>query len=401
MAQAGARVRGNDTGPWVLLTGEYPPKIGGVAAYTRLLARALAARGDRVEVWAPPFPGGPPPQDPGVAVHVLPDHLGPRSLALLDRALARRPRGRLLVQFVPHSLGMRAMNVPLCGWLATRGRPFWVMFHELAFPIRAGAPLRHNVLGAVNRMMLTLVARSAETSFVSTTKWHSLLRKVAPAAPAPVWLPVPSNLPEEVDASAVARARAALGISPDRIVVGSFGTYGAGVADLLKAIVPSLLANDDRRVALLLGKGSQEVAAGIPGAATKERVFATGARDAEELAACLACVDVAVQPYPDGVSTRRASSLASLALGVPVVTNAGHGTEALWRSERPVALAPEASAGALIEAAEAVLGSPGRGEELGSAGRDLYRRSFSWDCTLRTLVAHATETTANEDTRGR
>ncbi len=371
---------------WALLTGEYPPKIGGVASYTRNLAVALAASGDRVEVWAPPSPAGELARDAGVTVHTLPDHLGPRSLAVLDRALGRgRPDVRLLVQYVPHALGLRAMNVPLCVWLAARGRPFWAMFHELAFPILPGAPLRQNVLGVVNRAMVSLVARTADASFVSTSSWRPLLRRLAPSAPEAVWLPIPSSLPEQVDPSAVAKARAELGIAPGRVVIGSLGSYAQGAAEVLEVALPGLLAGDPRRVVLLLGKGSRELAGRIPGGANERRVIATGEQEVDRLAACLACADIVVQPYPDGVSTRRTTTMGSLALGVPVVTNKGRFTEAVWAREGAVALAEGASPAALVGTAEGVLAEDRRRRELGAAGRELYRRAFSVGCTVGTL----------------
>jgi hypothetical protein len=58
-------------GSWSILAGEYPPKVGGVAAYTRNVAVALAAAGDDVHVWSPSPSGARLVADPGVAVHTL------------------------------------------------------------------------------------------------------------------------------------------------------------------------------------------------------------------------------------------------------------------------------------------------------------------------------------------
>ena len=38
---------------WHIITGEYPPKRGGVSDYTYLLARALAEAGEDVHIWTP------------------------------------------------------------------------------------------------------------------------------------------------------------------------------------------------------------------------------------------------------------------------------------------------------------------------------------------------------------
>ena len=53
---------------WHLLTGEYPPKGGGIADYTAILARALADVGRQVHVWTPARVG--PSQEHRIAVHM-------------------------------------------------------------------------------------------------------------------------------------------------------------------------------------------------------------------------------------------------------------------------------------------------------------------------------------------
>src|SRR5258708_781423 len=91
---------------WHIITGEYAPAHGGVAEYSRSVARALAAAGTNVHVWAPPT-GGRLTGDPGVRLHELPDGYGPRGLGALARAMRREPTPRLvLVQYVPHAFGM-------------------------------------------------------------------------------------------------------------------------------------------------------------------------------------------------------------------------------------------------------------------------------------------------------
>jgi glycosyltransferase involved in cell wall biosynthesis len=372
-------------GSWIILTGEYPPQLGGVSAYTRNIAAALAAAGDRVDVWAP-APTAELAQDPGVTAHALPDHFGPRSLVLLERELARRPCAHLLVQYVPHAFGMRAMNLPFALWLAARRRPLWVMFHEVAAPIGRGVPLRHNFIGAIQHAMAAIVAARAERVFVSTVSWNYYLRRIAPRSKEPISLPIPSNVPSTVAAGEIERARARLGLLPTDVVVGSFGTYGMGVADLLTASLAPLLRQDRRRVALLVGRGGVELAArAFDGGAEKPRVVATGELDLPAVAAHLAACTAVLVPYPDGVSARRTSAMAALALGVPVITNDGHLTEPLWRASGAVALASSPTAEEIVAAAEGVLADPSQRAALGARGRELYRTTFSLERVVRTL----------------
>src|SRR3954466_9251737 len=102
--------------PIHLLTPEYPPMSGGVADYTRLVARGLSAAGDDVHVWC--AAGGRGGAAGRFTVH---PELGTFQRADLARAgklldTFSSPR-RLLVQWVPHGYGFRAMNVGFCLWL--------------------------------------------------------------------------------------------------------------------------------------------------------------------------------------------------------------------------------------------------------------------------------------------
>ena len=196
---------------WHLITGEYPPQCGGVSDHTLLVAQGLASAGDEVHVWAPRWPGT--LDTPGVTIHRLPDYFGPRGLWQLGTELRREQRPfRLLVQYVPHMYGYRNMNLLLCLWLRTccPVRP-WVLFHEVAYPIGRGHPVKHNLLGIVQRAMAALVAGAAERVFVTTPAWEPLLRRLAPQVPQCEWLPVPSNIPQQARPDAVAALRARAG----------------------------------------------------------------------------------------------------------------------------------------------------------------------------------------------
>jgi glycosyltransferase involved in cell wall biosynthesis len=115
------------------------------------------------------------------------------------------------------------------------------------------------------------------------------------------------------------------------------------------------------------------------------RVRVTGELSAQEVAANLAACSLVVQPYADGISGRRTSAMASLALGVPIVTNEGPQTEALWRSSRAVAIADPDTPEALTLAVETLLRDEAGRSALGSRGRELYEQEFSMARTVATL----------------
>lgn len=371
---------------WHILTGEYPPQEGGVADYTQLVARGLAAAGDAVDVWAP-VPAD--ARDPaGVVVHALPDHFGARSLSALTRGLrdGAEPH-RVLVQYVPHAFGWKGSNVPFCLWLRSRTRDaVWVMFHEVAFPIARHQRLAQNGLGVVTRGMAALVASAAERAFVSIPAWEPLVRKAAAPATPVEWMPVPSAIPVDADARAIAAVRERHGVG--RAVVGHFGTFGRLIQPLLAEILPRVVGETSAHV-LLIGRGSDAVAQafGDRHPSLRARVTAAGALDGRAVSHHVAACDLMLQPYPDGVSSRRTSVMVALSHGRPVVTTSGALTERLWHEAGGVTACPVGDAGAVVRACARLLAAP---SDLERAGRDasaLYDARFDVRHTIAMLRA--------------
>lgn len=370
---------------WHIITGEYPPQPGGVSDYTRLVAAALAEAGDEVSVWAPRWAEG-EAADAGVSVRRLPSHFGPRSLAILDRELARRP-GRILVQYVPHAFGMKAMNLPFCAWLySRRRRDIAVMFHEVNFPIRRGQPARHNALGLVTCAMAALAAKSAARIFVSTPAWESRLRPYLPRGCPINWLPAPNNIPVTNDRAALASARRHYA-GGDGLILGHFAAYGAETARAMMSFLPALMREHQRLSVLFAGSGSVEFRERLLSdeQGLAHRIHATGALPATQLSPVLGACDIAVQPFPDGVSGRRGSVMALLAHGVPLVTNRGFATEPIWAASGAVALAPEGDYAAMGPAAARLLADPALRADYSNKGKDLYALRFDLSNTIAAL----------------
>ncbi|WP_439625395.1 glycosyltransferase family 4 protein [Gemmata sp.] len=378
---------GGATQSWAILTGEYPPEPGGVSDYTRLVAEGLAAAGDAVTVYAPP--GDATPHHPGVTVVRLPDHFGPRGLLELDHAIARRPRpDRVLVQYVPHAFGWKAMNVPFVLWVALRARrlpPVWVMFHEVAFPF-SWRPARYALLGSLNNLMARLLAGAADRVLVSVPGWVPMLRRVCPKVRRPEWLPVPCNVGTVADPNDVVAVRSRYSPETEAQLIGHFGTYAPHVGDVLMRALTELLGRLSRARVLLMGRNSDRwrdaFASQVP--ALGDRIHATGELPPDRLPAHLRACDLLVQPYPDGVSSRRTSVMAGLANGVPVVTNLGPLSEWVW-AHGAVALAPACDPHALAELAAHLLAVEPARCSVGASGQVLYRDTFTLAHTITSM----------------
>ncbi len=382
---------------WIIFTGEYPPQPGGVGDYTRLVARTLAAAGNEVQVWAPPISGR-DEGDAGVAVHRLADHFGLRSLLVLSRALkGLTPKARILVQYVPQAFGWKGMNLPFCFWLWMQRRRCFiiVMFHEVATPWGDGFGLREmrrNVLAAITRVMAFFVAHSARRIFGSIPAWKKMLRPLIGKRTVE-WLPVPSNIPNEVDLIRVAKLRRELlNARSVQFLVGHFGTFGGHIADGLRIVLPRILAQQPAIAILLIGRGCEAFAQAFRARWPElgDRLIATGLLPAEAVSEHLSACDLLVQPYADGVSSRRTSVMAGLALGKPIVTTNGFLSEAVWKESGAVCLAN--SFEEMADQVGPLLANSAERARLGTAAAALYRERFHIDRTvaaLRSNVASA------------
>jgi glycosyltransferase involved in cell wall biosynthesis len=235
--------------------------------------------------------------------------------------------------------------------------------------------------------MAGLVLRAAERVFVSTPAWEPLLSRLGPRREPPTWLPVPSNGALEAAPEAVAAVRGRVASAPGGVVFGHFSTFAPAVAAALAAALPPLLGADTRRAALLIGRGSERFSRGLLDVRPEliGRVHAAGEVTPDEAAAHLGACDLLLQPYPDGVTGRRTTVMAGLALGVPVVTTHGESTEPLWQEQAIALTVPADRPAALVETAERLAADPAARREWGARGRAGYQARFRIEHTVQAL----------------
>jgi glycosyltransferase involved in cell wall biosynthesis len=376
------------------ITSEYPPQPGGVSDYTRVIAAGLGAIGDQVHVWCPNAKGE-TPRASGVWVHRDLGDLSPSDLRRAGRLLDRfdGPR-RLVVQWVPHGYGHRAMNLPFCLWLWSRARRHGdrieLIVHEPFLSFGEGT-WRQNCVAVVQRLMTVVLLNAASRVWTTIPAWEKRLRPYALGRRSLFhWLPVVSNIPIIDDPTSVnlirSRYAGAGGESP---IVGHFGTYDRNTAELLLSSIPVLVQNGRKPAVMLLGRGSttmrDQLIREYPGIAYD--VHATGELDADDLSLHLGACDLMFQPYIDGVSSRRTTIMAQLSLGLPVITTAGDLTEPLWAESRAVALTPAGDVSKMVDATNRLLGDEGERKRLALAARSLYLNMFDIGHTVAALRA--------------
>ncbi|HKY23472.1 MAG TPA: glycosyltransferase family 4 protein [Vicinamibacterales bacterium] len=372
-----------------VITPEYPPQQGGVANYTRQVARELARAGEVVHVWCPADGAGDCAD--AFVTHPALGNFRRLDLARTDRLLDTfaAPR-RLLVQWVPHGYGFKGMNVSFCWWLwkrAAAGDAVEVMVHE-PFVAFEASRIKQNIVGIVQRVMTAVLLRAARKVWIAIPAWEPSWKPYALGKRISFrWLPVPSSL-SAADTAAVKAVRARFAVNPHRNV-GHFGTFGQLVTSLLDDTLPAIAARCPDVHFLLIGAGGheycKELVARHP--VLDGHVSATGSLDFEQLASHLAACDVLVQPYPDGISSRRTTAMAGLALGVPVVTTRGHLTEPFWETSGSVRLSDVDDSQRMAEQVVSLLASSGEREQLAEMGSVFYDRYFDVRHTVDALRA--------------
>lgn len=307
----------------LIVTGEYPPRPGGVGDYSARLAAALRDLGHAVTVltsWTPEPRG----QINGAVLRRVRDW-GFRAYRPIEAALAASGAEVLHLQYQPGAFQLKGAIHLLPYWL--RGRrpavPVVTTFHDLRVPYlfpKAG-PLRPLAVRA-------LLRGSRGAIFVDPADLAT-----AGDGPGRRWVPIGSNIPcAPPRGFERARARRALGAAEHDVLIGYFGflTATKGAETLLHALRRLLDQGRAVRLALIgAGAGASNPTDRADAAAAHALIAQLGLAPAihmtgylappEVSAALLAC-DVVALPFADGASFRRGSLLAALEHGCAIVT---------------------------------------------------------------------------------
>jgi glycosyltransferase involved in cell wall biosynthesis len=264
------------------------------------------------------------------------------------------------------------------------------MVHE---PWYLPTSLKRVVLAAAQRPQLRALVRAADVVFVSTEGYAAALRRWAGPTPL-VHLPVGSNVPETGWTREAARA--GLGLSPETLVAGVFGTaHHSRLLPLVRAAAARLAAEHGEAGGFLVlyvgpdGPAVREVLAGLP-------VRDLGRLSAEAVSQALAAMDLHLAPFELGVSTRRGSFVAGLQHGLPTVSTRGPHTDRLLADADGTAflLAPEREAGAYADLAAGLAADAARRRACAAAARRLYLTTFDWPLLAGRVLAHLVPTAA-------
>jgi glycosyltransferase involved in cell wall biosynthesis len=384
---------------FVLLTGEYPPYHGGVGEYTWNVAQNLQRRGATVQVIVFQEPRG--PQERGT--YFVGGPLNPASFRRASRIIKRTAQNSvLLVQYVPQMYGLLGMNLAWVLWLCRlQASSVWLMFHEVHFVAARGASWKHHLLALITQNMSKRLANKADRCFVSISAYGGYIEKFTRVGIQPEWLPVPSNVAVEVDQGDVDRLRARLLNGGAHLLVGHFGTYRGTIRALLHRVVAESRLLYPNWKFVFIGRGSREFLSDLEtqGVLPRDSAAASGGLGSTETACWIKACDVMVQPYPDGVSTRRTSLMAPLALGKATISNLGHLSDSFWEDSSSIYLAAHPDPRELVAAVSTVLNDCKLRNRLQADAARCYVQRFSLERTieeLETVAPGSRECLANQ-----
>ena len=385
------------------VTGEYPPMDGGVGAYTRALAQALATQGVRVSVITARVaqqdgaPDDSAPDD-GVTVHPVVDGWGWSMIGAVRTLADELGVDWLHVQYQTAAFNMHpAINVAPSRWRRSGLHVAWT-YHDLRVPYlfpKAGERLR--------RWVTTLPARTADLTVV-TNEGDRLGLQDQPVRRLER-IPIGSNI-TGVTLSPAARAaqRQERGYGADDQVIGYFGFLNRSKGGLtLIRTLDRLVATHPHVKLLMIGErvGAsdpsnfaylQEVEALIAARGLEARVQWTGRQSDAEVAADLNACDVLLMPYEDGASLRRGTLMAGLVNGCAIVTTTPQSPLPELAMERDVMYVAPANDEAAARAVARVLDNPWLAETLRTNAR-ARARLFTWEGIAAAHVAAYTAAT--------
>ncbi|HIQ11658.1 MAG TPA: glycosyltransferase family 1 protein [Caldilineales bacterium] len=369
----------------LLVTGEYPPMQGGVADYTRELARAFVRAGREVGILTS-TQATPPVGDADVAIFPHIEHWGWGLWDALDAFTADWQPDVVHFQYQTAAYGMHPA-VNLWAWRPWSQRPravTAVTFHDLLPPYLF--PKAHWL--GLRRWVTHTLARTLDIAITTNPKDTAQLRPIRPDV---IEIPIGSNIPD-ASPEGVDRAswRARWGVPEDAALICYFGFLNASKGGEMLVDVLNALVAEGRNAHLLMIGGRvgasdptnraylEKVEARIAANGVVDRVHWTGHIPAQQVSAAFHISDVCLLPYQDGASYRRGSFMAALEHGMAIVTTPPALPYPDLEDGETLLYAPPDDVQSMAAAVARVIADESLRQRLGRHAKALSRQ-FGWD----------------------
>jgi glycosyltransferase involved in cell wall biosynthesis len=300
-----------------IVTGEFPPLIGGVGAYSHILAKELVLQGHTVSIFSSI---GAESQDVDIKVSNV-KKWGIGSLFSIHKWASEERLDIINLQFQTAAYGMS----PWIHFLPdVMGKiPVVTTFHDLRYPY---------LFPKAGQLRNWIVIRLAHVSggvIVTNHEDQMQLQHIKNTTIIPIGSNILTKLPDNFDAQ---YWREKAGAKSGDFLLGYFGLFNRSkgldhllrsAAGLRDADIPVRLVmigggagmSDPTNAAYIDEMNQQIVALGL-----KNIVQQTGYVDDEAVGAYLSACDAVALPFTDGASYRRGSLMAAIHYGCPIIT---------------------------------------------------------------------------------
>ncbi len=397
-----------------MIVPRYPPDRCGVGDYTYLLAWHLARRGVSVDILTsrglsdavtlPPtdgdviVAGGAVVGAAGVRVRVLPliDDWGWRSLARIYAVVRTGRYDVVHIQYQNEMYGRSASIavLPLVLRAVRPDLPTVVTVHDYGTPWPRHTRVRL-LAGPYGKAWFAAMLLNARRVILTNEQdefrfLHQRLRYPIPASRYAT-IPVGSNLPIPAPTMVRATAEASL-LAPQGSLLASAGTMtvgyfgfvnpAKGVDTLLEGFAIARRRRPHLQLVMICqlhgtNKYLSILANRIEQPDLADSVVITGELGDRQAADVLARCDIVALPFRDGVSLRRTTLMAALALGCPVISTRAVVPPAMLEDGRDLMLVPPQDAQALAQSIVELADDPDRRARLGAHAREVAR-AFAW-----------------------
>lgn len=357
-----------------IVSGEFPPMVGGVGACSQILAHRLRALGHELFLFSDARARSAEFPLTGIS-----GGWGPGALRALRRWAQRRRLDVVNLQFQTAAFAMSPWIHFLPRFLAPA--PLVTTFHDLRVPrlFRGAGPLRAK-----------MVLRLARSSAAAICTNHEDFARLQGQVPCVRMIPIGSNIPARRPPPDAVAWRRRQGVVAGDTLLAWFGlvNHSKGLETLLQGLAELRAEGLPLRLALIGGEAGDSDRSNVSFLQTLEAQIArlqlepallrTGYLPGEEVAIWLSASDLVVLPFRDGASFRRGSLMAAIQHGCAIVTTRPrvpvpefvHG-QSLW-------LVPPDDAPALCAALRTLLASPDHRHRLRQGTTRLAAR-FDWD----------------------
>jgi len=389
------RVAGLATSPIVrsvqrilFVTGEYPPRIGGVGDHVVRLAEGLRAHGVTCFVATESRSA----DQPDAGIHAVASRY-PLQAVLRILQIARRVRPDVVHVHYQAGAFARPGELLVVAWLLKRlGRTnrLVVTFHDILQPYlfpKAGRLRERVVRGLARFAHVAIYVDELDRRRAAAHGYGELNSR---------WIPAGPTIEPSADTGSRSAARERLGLDAKDFIVGFFGfrqaSKGVGVlADALRR--PEL--GGPRTLLALIGAASPtaDLRRSEPPVPVSTfagvRLVDTGEQPSDRISQWLVACDAIALPFLDGLSARRGSFMNAVAHGVPVVSTHPPSLGLVDVGTDEAAFAPSGDAAALAVELAAIRDDPARRQQLVRGSRAIASRHTWVVIARRTLAAYA------------